>query len=714
VSRGAPIRVWATRTFSGRAIVVGLLLKALAFVLAVVTGQSNATGAIDTFGDIAVVAGALVVGFRLFVDLKQQLLWRVRRKLTVSYIFIGFVPALLIITFFLLCGLLLINNLSAHLIASRLGVLEREALLLARQTMVDLEPARTGDQIRAVLQGRQASARQRYAGASFLVLPTSNRCASAADRTESMAPIVAGPWKHEQPPRSVPSWIHCDGYAGVLFYRDESRREGERVPGRPLARAVAWPSSAVRQYAVIVDLPVTTEVADGFREETGVELREVGIAASRGNVLIESQPGFGNRRVEDASGALAGGDDSGALFRRRFEWFAFVPVTSWETGMKTLTTVAISVSAGDVYDRIAPAEEAGSMTFNRILLGIVGIVGGLFLIIQLAAFGMGLALARSITGSVHELFAGTERVRRGDFRGRVAVQSRDQLGELAESFNSMTSSIEDLLQQKAEKERLEQELRIARSIQMSLLPQGPMTLPGVSLTAHCEPAREVGGDYYDFLPIDDHTIGILVADVSGKGTSAALYMAELKGIMLSLCERYTSPRALLIEVDRIISRHLDSRSFITVSYLVMDVRAGTLRYARAGHCPLIYVPGPSAASRAPRLLTPDGLVLGLQLDEGRTFSRLLEEATLSLTPGDVFLLYTDGISEAMNVDGECFGDTRLAELVGQHADLPPDELRERILRDISAFAGQASQHDDMTMVLLRVEQMAAAENALTA
>jgi serine phosphatase RsbU (regulator of sigma subunit) len=106
----------------------------------------------------------------------------------------------------------------------------------------------------------------------------------------------------------------------------------------------------------------------------------------------------------------------------------------------------------------------------------------------------------------------------------------------------MTASIEDLLQQKAEKERMEQELRIARNIQMSLLPQGPLLMPGISLTAHCEPAREVGGDYYDFLPIDDHTFGILIADVSGKGTSAALYMAELKGIMMSLSQRHRSPR----------------------------------------------------------------------------------------------------------------------------------------------------------------------------
>jgi serine phosphatase RsbU (regulator of sigma subunit) len=112
--------------------------------------------------------------------------------------------------------------------------------------------------------------------------------------------------------------------------------------------------------------------------------------------------------------------------------------------------------------------------------------------------------------------------------------------------------------------------------------------------------------------------------------------------------------------------------------------------------------------RAPRLITPDGLVLGLQLDEGRTFTRLLEEVTLPLGPGDLFMLYTDGMSEAMNPLGDCFGESRLAEVVGQHADLPAHEIREHILRDLEAFAGSAAQHDDMTMVLLRVDEMAAA------
>jgi sigma-B regulation protein RsbU (phosphoserine phosphatase) len=320
----------------------------------------------------------------------------------------------------------------------------------------------------------------------------------------------------------------------------------------------------------------------------------------------------------------------------------------------------------------------------------------------------GLALARSITGSVHALFAGTERVRQGDFGHRIAVRTQDQLGELSVSFNSMTASIEDLLQQAAEKKRLEEELRIAREIQMSLLPQGPLVMPGLSVTALCVPAREVGGDYYDFFRLGDRRLGVLIADVSGKGTSAALYMAELKGLVLSLTRMHSSPRDLMLAADRIIAANLDARSFITMTYAVVDLDARTMTYARAGHTPLMYLPGPSEnGDRRVRVLAPDGLVLGLNIDQGEMFARLLEERTIDLSAGDLALFFTDGITEAMNDADEYFGESRLGQLVESYADLPSDDLRERVLREIESFVGAAPQHDDMTLILLKVEELAA-------
>jgi sigma-B regulation protein RsbU (phosphoserine phosphatase) len=335
------------------------------------------------------------------------------------------------------------------------------------------------------------------------------------------------------------------------------------------------------------------------------------------------------------------------------------------------------------------------------LLLLLLVIGVLFLIIQGLALILGLVLARSITGSVHELFAGTERVRQGDFTHKIDIRADDQLGELAQSFNSMTASIEDLLREQAEKKRLEEELRIAHEIQMSLLPHGPLKMAGLSVTAVCVPAREVGGDYYDFFPLDDKRVGILIADVSGKGTSAALYMAELKGLMLSLSRIHTSPRDLLIVANRIIAEHLDARSFITMTYAVLDLGRRVMTYARAGHTPMIYLPA-TGANRSLRVLTPDGLVLGLKIDNGEMFEQLLCEETMTIAEGDLFVLFTDGITEAMNAGDDCFGESRLGEIIEEHSHLPTEELRERVLREIAAFVGAAPQHDDMTMLLLRV------------
>jgi Serine phosphatase RsbU, regulator of sigma subunit len=180
--------------------------------------------------------------------------------------------------------------------------------------------------------------------------------------------------------------------------------------------------------------------------------------------------------------------------------------------------------------------------------------------------------------------------------------------------------------------------------------------------------------------------------------------------MLSLSRDSHVAARLLMAANRIIAQHLDARSFITMTYAVIDLRERTMTYARAGHTPLIYVPGPGASigrSQA-KILVPDGMVLGLNLDNGEMFERLLQEETIPLRDGDLYLFFTDGISEAMNAHDDCFGEHRLGPHMGSHAHLPSDELRERVLREISAFVGDAPQHDDMTMILLKVDEVSEA------
>jgi len=672
---------WILGSFAGRALATGVLVKLVALVLGVARVSPALVEFVDTVGDVSLVAGAIALGYLAYARVRARLLWRVRQRLILSYVFIGVVPLLLVAAFFALAGLLFFFNVSAFVLRGQMDGLIESADLQARDLAVTLAMAPDAEAA-GLLAARRTAEDDGDRFLSYAVVRPERTCDAAA--RPALTPVTAGPWSHVTAPTVAPSWVPCDGFAGLVAYEVGGQR-------RVVARAVA--PVAGSGSALVVDVPIGDAVLREIHEDTGLSVTDM---------TLEGEPGASpvGRVPADDAATLGLGPLSISVDEPRepLRWWALPEVTDWATGERGALTVRFTLGVAAL-SRYFAGSSSGSSVFEFLLV----VIGGLFLVILGVAAFVGIRQARSVTGAVHELFVGTERVQRGDFSHRIMLRSRDQLAELAESFNSMTASIEDLLQQKAEKERLEQELRVARSIQMSLLPQGPLRVPGLSLAGHCEPAREVGGDYYDFLPLDDGRLGILIADVAGKGTSAALYMAELKGLVLSLSQLHVSPRRLLMDANRIISRHLDSRSFITMTYAVVDPAAGTITCARAGHCPLVHVPGPHADSRMPRTLVPDGMVLGLALDTGDMFDRLLEEITLPLGGGDLFLLYTDGISEAMNDAGDYYGDARLAEVAARHADLASDELQEHILRDVRAFTGEATQHDDMTMVLLKVE-----------
>src|SRR3989441_4052875 len=700
--RGEGVRHALFRTLPGRAIVIGAAIKIAIATTGLVVGRIPAfLTVVDTVAGLAVAAGAAYFLFRLIVLAKRRLLWRVRRKLIISYIFIGFVPALLLVGFSLLCGLLLFYNFSSYLVHSRLRALSDQAKFFAQSTALEIQRS-GGRDVAGILARRQANAAGQYQGVSFAVVPMESSCAvprQSRPVIDDARLVTAGPWTHLPAPRSVPAWIDCSGFSGVLAYSHRRMTDLPDEDTHLLVRAVAFPEAPQPGYAVIVDLLMNAQVREQLRKDTGVDVKRV--------IAVPPKEGELPRPME----GTAGGDttpadttnDTGLLSNLT----SLMQYRDWSTGESGTLIVYSRLSVPELYDRISSAEGSVSRTVGQGLLLVLFVIGALFLIIEFIALIAGFALAKSITGSVHELFTGTERVRQGDFTHKIAIASDDQLGELAGSFNSMTASIEDLLRQAAEKKRLEEELRIAHEIQMSLLPQGPLLMPRLSVTAVCVAARAGGGGYYDLLPLDGHRVGVLIADVSGKGTSAALYMAELKGLVLSLSETHTSPRALLVAANRIIAHHLDARSFITMTYAVIDLRARTMTYARAGHTPLIYVPGVCAggAPRQVQILAPDGMVVGLKLDNGEMFARLLVEETIALQPGDLYLLFTDGISEAMNSRDDLFGETRLGQLVETHAHLPSEELRERMLREIAAFVGDAPQHDDMTMILLKVDEV---------
>jgi len=686
-----PLPPEAAPPFSPRAFILesapGRLFlgaTAIKLVIAIWRRLASVPNPVQIISSLATVALIVSVGYLMwgvFVRVRRQLLWRVRRKLILSYIFIGVVPAALIIVFCLIGAGMLSINIGAYLFKDGYEDVMRNAGLIADAAVGDI--GRAPDTPKGVLERLSTNTSGlNYPGLSLVYIPASGDAARMAR---------AGRWDHVAPPLTLPMWVtrNPKGFTGtVAVPLPETPGQFELI-----VRAVR----PGRTGFVVVDVPIDTEMVSRLFEVTGVKAGHVGLTG----------PAM-------ATGASpAGSQDTTSLFGNSV---AFFDSTDWATGEVNRATVAITYRLGELYQRLAKAQQveiAGSVRASDAILLVLALVAGLFVVIQIVALIMGLALARSITSSIHELFTGTERVQHGDFTHRISISTKDQLGELAESFNQMTGSIENLLQTAAEKKRMEEELRIARQIQMSLLPRGPLDVPGLAVTALCVPAREVGGDYYDLFQLPGERLGVLIADVAGKGTSAALYMAELKGIVLSLSQIYPSPRQLLIEVNRIISANLDSRSFITATYAVIDLGAGTMTYARAGHTPLIYMPGESSPVKGAQILIPNGMVLGLRI-EGveEKFSELLEEEQVRLYPGDIICLYTDGITEAMNPESDLFGDERLSGIVEEHGHLDSNELRERILREIEAFVGAADQHDDMTMILMKIQPAVAARVAV--
>jgi sigma-B regulation protein RsbU (phosphoserine phosphatase) len=567
----------------------------------------------------------------------RRLLWRIRTKLLLSYLFIAVVPVVLVTAFFLVAGLMGLLLVTSYMVAAHVETDAEDLQTLARTALAGLDPAGDPARFRALVAELRA------------VHPSLRYALVRGGRLVSADGVAAAPER--------PAWLTGPGFAGGVRVGDEDVVRGAWSEGDAL---------------LIFDVPLQGDLFRHLEQRTGIR------------VVPRPEASGG------AAGPAAAEEPAGSMTS-----LAIVPVRRWSDGETEMNAIALRVQPRQLIERLTPGA-IGSAAPN-LLVSVLAALGLAFLVLYSIALAVGLMLARSITRSVHALSLGTERLRQGDFGHAIPVRSRDQLGELAESFNIMARDVQQLMRESAEKERLEEELRIARRIQMSLLPQDTVTVPGVRVAALCLPAAEVGGDYYDLLPLSDTRMGVLVADVSGKGTSAALYMAELKGLVLSLSRIYDSPARLLGEANRILSANMDARSFITMTYAVVDTAAGHLRFARAGHNPLIQLERSTGRSR---VLAPRGM--GLGMDAGERFEQVLEEAEVPLRSGDVFVLFTDGLSEAMNERAELFGEGRLRELIEKSDGAGTEGIKDSILAGVRGFVGGAPAHDDMTLVVLEV------------
>lgn len=385
-------------------------------------------------------------------------------------------------------------------------------------------------------------------------------------------------------------------------------------------------------------------------------------------------------------------------FGGRESYVAYAPVRSLNWSF------AVSMPVDEI---TAPVEETRAMIqestreardrIDRRTEQVIGIFTVLFAILLVIVVVLSVYLASIITRPVATLKEAARVLGRGDLGHRVTLRTGDEFEELADSFNRMAGdlrqNIDDLRRTTAEKERYTKELEIAKEIQVTFLPESAPAIPGFECGAMTHPAMEIGGDLYDFIPVSGDRWGFVIGDVSGKGVSAALYMALCRTLLHASGGGQVSPAAAARQANRLIYEDGRSSMFITVFYAVLDPRLMTLTYVNAGHNPPLLVRGDPPVVT---LLEGNGIALGVVEDVE------MPDESLSVEPGDLIIMYTDGVTEAFNERDEYFGEERLVSSICRNRSRPVQEIMDLLLEEIQQFCGTAPQSDDITLVVIRV------------
>ncbi len=304
--------------------------------------------------------------------------------------------------------------------------------------------------------------------------------------------------------------------------------------------------------------------------------------------------------------------------------------------------------------------------------------------------------ARRVVAPMRRLADDMQAMAEGDYTRRAGVTDADETGMLAQAFNSMAERLRVARLNEKESNRLESDLAIAREIQNNLLPMQTPRVRGLDIFTSYRPAKEIGGDYFDFLPIDDSHMGLVIADASGKSIPAALVMSNTRAILRFAAPGNTSASDTLTRVNAILSVDIPKGMFVTAYYVLLDPLNGSMLCASAGHTPLLIARGDGSVE----LLNPGGIALGF--DSGPIFERSIREQKVKLTSGDRVLLYTDGVVECVNPVGEEYSDRRLREFLRRNRALSSHDFVGALMADLDRHRGAADMRDDTTIVTFRV------------
>ena len=355
----------------------------------------------------------------------------------------------------------------------------------------------------------------------------------------------------------------------------------------------------------------------------------------------------------------------------------------------------------------APIEGGGSVhvgisedlveeTINRarqgaLVIAVIGLVVGMLSVYFLAIY---------FVKPIQKLTEGVRRIGQGDLDTTLPVEGDDEFGQIAHAFNEMTVKFKRSQESRVEQERLQKEMQVAQEIQHALLPATFPEIEGYDLATVYQAAKDVGGDYYDFVWIDPKTLGIVVADVSGKGVPGSLVMTMIRTAIRLEARGNKSAVDILKRVNDFVSEDVKRGMFVTIFFVVLDAEQRKISFASAGHNPLILF---RAREQKAYFLNPKGIPLGMQLPEGMDFGGKLEADSVKLQKDDLLVIYTDGVTEAMNPKREQYGIERFLGFIREHAQLNTDDFVAALQRDLSRFTGNAPQNDDITLVVIKEE-----------
>lgn len=674
---------WARFTFW--LIISGLILWAIKSRAGLPVGPLWAV-----FVLAAVVAGVYYL-WRLLRIVRRRLLWRLTRRLIVAYLFIAFVPILLILVLVGLGAVILNGQFAAYLVNARLQNHFDELKQLNRVVAHEAVHvnAKTPDELFDRLESFYVEDLSQYSNNYPRLEITLHAAGKSREFTLSGRRLNA--------PMSPPRWFKSEEWAGIVAENKEIS-----------LRAIDQEKTKAGNLTLVLAMPVTPELlnmigegigpvtmlrlnAGDAKRDRGASPREVGSWIGYSGEVRSSRLEIPRQRI------FFDFPVAGASAVNPVDWNA----PKFE---RDATPVLVAVNS-----RI--------FALNAQLLGVLGrfsefpvvafiVVGAVFLQIELFALIIGILLTRSITSTVNRLQVATERVRAGDFAHRIGLPARDQLSALGTAFDTMTASVERLLVESREKTRLENELNIAREVQRQLFPQSSPEIEGAHIFGECRPAGGVSGDYYDFLELGRRQVGLVLGDVSGKGIYAALLMAGIQSAVRGQVfdatypskrngephDRSFSTAGLIERLNRQIFENTPDAKYATFFYAIFDAPNRSLMYTNAGHPPPFLFRKSSLSK-----LEEGGTVLGIFPD-----SRY-EQRQVQLEHGDVLFAYTDGLVEPENSYGEEFGEARLLNAVRESLGGPPEVMAEGVYRAIADWTGGGELQDDMTMLYLQVK-----------